>query len=97
MSPHGTNARYSRGCHCEACCTAHRDYAREYRMGLFRTVDAAPIRKWLRSQPWDVTMADIAERTGVHPQTLRVIRSGRVERTNVKVFKTLEPWIKKQV
>lgn len=30
LAGHGTNARYARGCRCEPCHTAHREYHREY-------------------------------------------------------------------
>jgi hypothetical protein len=93
VSPHGTNARYSRGCHCKDCCDAHAQYAREYTRGETRTVDAAPIRTWLRAQPYGITMVDIAERTGVSVDKLRYIRAGKVERTSRRVAEALEPWM----
>lgn len=30
-SEHGTNSKYARGCRCDLCCNAHREYQRHYR------------------------------------------------------------------
>lgn len=90
---HGTNSSYSSGCHCQACCEAHTQYSREYRTGQTRTVDATPVREWLRSQPEGVTVAEISRNTGIQAGTLRAIRAGMVRRTNRKLYEAIEPWM----
>lgn len=86
---HGTNSFYAMGCRCSRCRAAHAEYEGELNRGEYRTVDAAPIRRWLLLQ--DATMEDVGELSGIKGGTLRAIRSGRVKRTNRKLVQALEP------
>lgn len=87
-SPHGTHARYSKGCRCEECKVAHRAYEREasrrrrrMRAGIdfyeSRLVDISEARAhivFLRSR--GLGLDSIAERAGVSRATIqRVCRS----------------------
>lgn len=87
---HGTHSCYSKGCRCEPCTVAHRDYSREMqrrvrrvKQGLEdppppRTVDATVTRKHLQFlAKRGIGTQYIQEKTGMHRRNISNIRSGR--------------------
>jgi len=88
MSPHGTHARYSKGCRCEDCRIGHRLYEREAarrrrraRQGLevlnSNLMDATEVREhvnFLRSK--GLGLGQIAQLCGTHRATIQYIRRG---------------------
>ncbi|MEU2603222.1 helix-turn-helix domain-containing protein [Streptomyces albus] len=80
LPPHGTRARYLRGCHCDACRAANYRYLTRYRLdrerGTRRRVDAeAPRRhaQTLYDAGW--TTNQIAEAAGCAPTAIsRILR-----------------------
>lgn len=78
---HGTNAGYQRGCRCDLCTAANRDYMRTYRGGLKPTTYADPptahVRALLESG-WK--QADLARASGISYRTISTISNSRVNR-----------------
>lgn len=78
---HGSTTAYQRGCRCEACRAANRDYMRTYRGGLKPTVYADPptahVRALLESG-WK--QADLSRASGISYRTFSRISNSRVKR-----------------
>lgn len=88
MSEHGTRTRYVRGCRCDDCRQANREYARRRDRHLRRVaygieeraeryVDATEARKhleWLRS--WGIGLRTVSQHTGIGRTALQQIVSG---------------------
>lgn len=95
MSEHGTRTHYVKGCRCDDCRTANREYARRRDRHLRRVaygieqptaryVDAAEARKhlqWLRS--WGIGLKTVAQHTGVSRTSLQQIASGETRKVLV--------------
>lgn len=87
---HGTLTAYHRGCRCDACTRANREYKRDYVRRIVRaaygagappTVDAGPAREhvlFLRSR--GVVARDVAEAAGVDVNTIWRLTCGRTQR-----------------
>lgn len=81
---HGVRATYMSGCKCQACTRANTLYHRAYERGEIVTVDAEPIRAYLRAlldSGWSLT--GIASRTGYSREGIRriLLRGKRVRET----------------
>lgn len=78
MSTHGTRSRYVQGCRCGLCSQANRTYHRARREGrTTEWTDPSGFRRLLRlaTMP-QLTMQDVARRTGLSLRTLYDIRNG---------------------
>lgn len=95
MSDHGTRSHYVKGCRCEPCTVANRDYARNRERHLTRVrygievpaqkfVDAAEARQhllWLRS--FGVGLRTVSQHTGLGRTALHQIATGETRRVHV--------------
>lgn len=90
LSRHGSTAAYQRGCRCELCKAANRDYMRTYRGGLKPAVYADPptahVRALLESG-WK--QADLARASGISCRTISTISNSRVKRVWAATAHTL--------
>lgn len=81
LNRHGSTTAYQRGCRCDLCTVANRDYMRTYRGGLKPTVYADPptahVRALLESG-WK--QADLARASGISYRTISTISNSRVKR-----------------
>lgn len=81
MTAHGTRSRYQRGCRCDPCTAANRDYQRAYMQDSARTIPADHIRATICALiTAGEKQASIAARTGHTPSLVSRIASGRVRR-----------------
>ncbi|MCT1790601.1 hypothetical protein [Dermabacter hominis] len=92
---HGTNAGYQRGCRCESCRAANRDYMRTYRGGPKPTAYADPptahVRALLESG-WK--QVDLCRVSGISCRTFSRISNSRVQRvlaTTANALLAIEP------
>lgn len=95
MADHGTRSNYVKGCRCEPCRLANRDYARNRERHLSRVkqgieqpvvkyVDATEAREHLRwLQSFGVGSRVVAERTGLGRTAVLEIRAGITQRVMV--------------
>lgn len=87
---HGSTTAYQRGCRCELCKVANRDYMRAYRGGLKGDYHAVPPTEHvhaLMESGW--TQRDIERASGVSTRTISTISNSRVKRVRSKTAKTL--------
>lgn len=94
---HGTHARYSKGCRCEACTTAHRIYEREAarRRRRIKYGIEAPDGKFMESAPVQdhikflsakgVGLGAIASQVGTNRATIQYIKRGTYSRVTRKL------------
>lgn len=96
MSEHGTRTHYVKGCRCEPCTAANREYARNrdrkqrrIRYGIeqptIKFVDASETRQhllWLRS--FGVGRRTVSERTGIGQTALWEIVRGDTRKVHVE-------------
>lgn len=92
MSEHGTRTHYVKGCRCNDCRTANREYARNRDRHLRRVaygietprdryVDATETREhleWLRS--WGIGLRTVSQHTGIGRSALQQIVSGETRK-----------------
>lgn len=87
---HGSKAGYQRGCRCEACRAANREYMRIYRGGLKPAVYADPptahVHALLESG-WK--QVDLSRASGISCRTISTISNSRVKRVWTKTANAL--------
>lgn len=95
MSEHGTRTHYVKGCRCDDCRRANREYARRRDRHLrhvaygleqpaAKYVDATETRKhleWLRS--WGIGLRTVSQRTGIGRSALQEIVNGETRKVLV--------------
>lgn len=87
---HGSMAGYRRGCRCEACRAANRDYMRSYRGGLKPAVYADPPTAYVRTlleSGWK--QVDLSRASRVSCRTISTISNSRVKRVRSKTANAL--------
>lgn len=92
---HGSTTAYQRGCRCDLCTVANRDYMRTYRGGLKPGVYADPptahVRALLESG-WK--QADLSRASGISCRTISTVSNNRVKRvfaTTANALLAIEP------
>jgi hypothetical protein len=81
--PHGSRARYIRGCRCTPCKRANAAYEAKRVLGYTSLVDATPTREHIVVlREAGVGLSRITQLTGIARQTIQAILRGRPERGN---------------
>lgn len=81
LPPHGSRARYLRGCHCDPCRDANKRYCKQYRTKTIHQpvrIDATPVRE--RLQEWvnqGYSQTQIADATGKKSGDISKILNGQ--------------------
>lgn len=95
LNRHGSTTAYQRGCRCELCTVANRNYMRTYRGGPKPGVYADPPTKHVRTlleSGWK--QADLARASGISYRTISTISNSRVKRvlaTTANALLAIEP------